>query len=337
MKAPDTSAMRAGGLRKCRETTRATTHPQEPNATRSAFGSLWPSLSYSPNVEKQLAAIEATRAVPDSENAAIIYTRIFEDHGEALLSPPFLDPNTADLTCLELWSARDHPKLARWMDRLQEPFAALLQAARKDKCRFPIYHPTQSIRDHLDKRVYRRTLLMRKWVRFLIRAANNDAAEGRIDQALHKYFCVARMGRHIQQQPVAVEFLNGLAMEKAALRRMRTLLVEGSLARDHFDIIEAELPPTEDKWSEISPPMLRVETLYAATLPSEDTGGLINRLKAWLTRSDEQALVIDHIHRRYIQLIADRRGNRILIELSRYKSKTGRWPPTLDEITNKPS
>ena len=87
----------------------------------------------SPNVEKQLAAIEAARAVPHSENAAIIYTRIFEGHDEALLSPPFLDPNTADLTYLEFWSARDHPKLARWLDQLQEPFAGLLEAAKKDK------------------------------------------------------------------------------------------------------------------------------------------------------------------------------------------------------------
>jgi hypothetical protein len=285
----------------------------------------------SKSADEQLAAIEAARAIPDSENAAVIYDGLLENYNASALSPAFLDASTDDLTLLDLWPAEDYPELAQWIKQQQELIAKLLEAAKKDRCSFAIYDPGEGIEEHIAKRV-ERIKAMRTWARLVVRAANNDLAEGRIDQALLKYSGVIRMGEHTRQQPIAIDFLTGIGMETLGLQKMRIIIMESDVTEEHLKTIEATLPQTSHNWTEDSQIMLEVERLYSRKMPPEKVNGLLNQLKAWLRRSDESAAVFNRVHEIYLQLFAERRGNRILVSLRRYKNKHGRWPQTLDEI-----
>lgn len=285
----------------------------------------------SKSADEQLAVIEAARAIPDSQNAAVIYDGLLEDYNASVLAPTFLDASTDDLTLLDLWSAEDHPELAQWIKQQQGLIAKLLEAAKKDKCSFPIHSPAEGVEEHLAKR-FERIRAMRTWARLLVRAANNDTAEGRIDQALQKYSCAVRMGEHGRQQPIALDYVNGIAMETLGLQKMRIIIMESNVTEEHLKTIEAILPQTTHNWIEDSKTMLEVERLYSRMMPPEKVDGLLNQLKAWLRRSDESAAVFNRVHEIYLRLFAEHRRNRILVSLRRYKNKTGHWPESLDEI-----
>jgi len=285
----------------------------------------------SKSADEQLAAIEAARAIPDSQNAAVIYNQLLADYNEAKLSPALLDPNTDDLTLIGPWSSKDYPEVAQWIRQQQGLITRLLEATRKDKCSFSVYDPAEGIEEHIAKRV-NRMKTMRKWARLVVRAANNDVAEGRTDQALQNYFCAVRIGEHARQQPIAIDFLTGIGMETLALQKMRTIIMESDVTEEHLKTIETSLPEASPNWTEDSQIMLEVERLYSRKMPPEKVNGLLNQLKAWLRRSDQSTGVFNRVHEIYLRLFAERRGNRILVSLRRYKNKHGRWPQTLDEI-----
>ena len=87
--------------------------------------------------QEQLSAFNAASAVPDSENAAIIYNQLFEDYNESDLNPASLTPVIAEITKSGPWSSRDYPELAKWLEQNQDIIAKLLQASKYEKCFFP--------------------------------------------------------------------------------------------------------------------------------------------------------------------------------------------------------
>jgi len=272
-------------------------------------------------VDEQLAAIEAARAIPDEENAAIIYNQLLENYDESSLSPDFLDEDLDNLTSHEPWLSKDYPELAEWLKDQQDTISTLLKASKKEKCRFPINTYPEGFRERMDL-----LSATRRWAFLLIRAANNDIAEDRIDTALEKYLCLNQMANHMCQQPVAVDFLVGIAVEALALGRMKTLILEGDATEAHLKTIEAIPLQTKNNWTEISSKILEFETLY-----ERKNLGLFDRLKfAWQGIRVEDTF--ERIQEIYLRLLANRRGNRILIALRRYKNKHDRWPQTLSEI-----
>jgi hypothetical protein len=278
-------------------------------------------------VDEQLAAIEAARAIPDEENAAIIYNQLMQDpNATSLLDyrPGFLDDDSDNLTARQPWSGKEYPELAVWIKEQQHVIDRLLEASKFDKCRFPIaIDPVQ--RSQLSQ-PYR---AMRKWMFLLRRAANNDIGEGRIDDAIEKWRCLLQMGNHQCQQPVWVDLLVGIAVEAIALHQMASFIIESDLTEEHLRIIEAALPQTKNNWSKDSAAVLEVERLYERKQFS-----FISRLRLW--RWDKDKEVLNRIQEIYLRLLADRRGNRrgnrILIALRRHKNKHDRWPQTLSEI-----
>jgi len=273
------------------------------------------------SVDEQLAAIEAARAIPDEENAAIIYNQLLEDYDESSLSLDFLDEDLDNLTSHEPWLSKDYPELAEWLKDQQDTISTLLQASKKEKCRFPIITDVQQMPVHMDQ-----LWAMRRWAYLLIRTANNDIAEDRIDAVIQKYRCLIQIANHLYQQPVAIDFLVGILIDSIALRGMRSLIVESNLTEEHLRTIEAALPQTNDNWAEISSKIIEFETLYG-----RKNLRLFDRLKfAWWSIRIEHSFERTHID--YLRLLADRRGNRILIALRRYKNKHDHWPQTLSEI-----
>ena len=277
-------------------------------------------------VDEQLAAIEAAHAIPDSENAAIIYYQLMQDYDESLLSPDFMDEDLDYLTRLEPWSSKDYPELADWLEDRQEIISTLLEASKMEKCRFPIITDIQQMPGQMEH-----LSAMRRWVFLLTRAANNDIAEGRIDAGIQKCSCLIQIGNHLCQQPVLIDYLVGIAFEALALRSVKTLILEDDVSEKHLKTIEAAIPQTKDDWAEISSKIIEFEMLYERKNVS-----LFNRVRyfrLWRQFGSTEDIV-DRTREIYSRLLADRRGSRILIALRRYRNKTDQWPETLDGIKN---
>ena len=88
--------------------------------------------------DEEVAALEAKYAIPDSENAALIYNQLLDTYDANAFELGFMDPNVEDLTGREPWSSKDYPQVAQWLQQHNNTIAKLLEASKIEKCRFPI-------------------------------------------------------------------------------------------------------------------------------------------------------------------------------------------------------
>jgi hypothetical protein len=278
------------------------------------------------SVDKQLVAIEAACAIPDSENAVTIYNELLKEYDKSIFKPTFLTPELDDLTRKQPWSSKDYPELAKWFEEQQDIIEKLLPASNFGKCLFPILIP---LPEGLTAR-NERLITIHQWALFLVRSANNDIAEGRVDQGLRKYLCSIHMGRHIRQQPVAMDFLVGIVIETLGLQNIRFLIMADDITDEHLQIIETDLIDTDKNWDKVWENVLEVENLYGRKMPK--TGSLLKQLKdLWQKRKNLEA-TLNRIQEIHLRACADHYGSHIMIALRRFKKETGRWPESLEQI-----
>ena len=284
---------------------------------------LW-SMWNSKSLDEQLAAIEAAREIPDSENAAVVYNKLMQyPNATTLLDnwPQFLNQASEELTFKEPWLSKDYPKLAAWVKEKQPVIDRLLEASRFEKCRFPIEMPLPE--NHL----------MRKWTYLLRRVSNNDIGDGRIDDAIDKWRCLLQMGNHLRQQPLFDAHLVAIAIEAVALHQTTVFLIQGNADEAHLRRIETLPLHTEDNWTavleEITPAEKLAEEIWKGQM------GFIERVRyifgygGFRSGKDRD---VDSIHKQYSELLARSRGLHVLVALRRYKNRHGRWPENLDQI-----
>jgi hypothetical protein len=256
---------------------------------------LW-SMWNSKSLDEQLAAIEAARAIPDSENAAVVYNKLMQ---------------TPHATTL----------VEAWIKEKQPVIDALLEASKFAQCRFPIERPLPA--NHA----------MRNWASLLKLATIDDIANGRIDDAIKKWRCLLQMGHHLRQQPLFDAHLVAIAIEAAALRQTTVFLVQGDADEAHLHKIESLPLHTKDNWAavleEITPAEELAEENYKGQM------GFIERIKytfgyaGWKSGKNPS---IAKIRSQYRELLARSRGLHVLVALRRYKNRHGRWPESLDQI-----
>jgi hypothetical protein len=211
--------------------------------------------------DKELAELKAQYAIPDEENAAFAYEEIFENLDVVSDQPEFFvksKPSSKD----EPWLSKDHSEMAEWLEGQQDAIEKLLQAAKKNKCIFlPIRADLMSYSEymeHLPK--------IRQCAFLLISAANNDIAEGRINAALEKHFCITRMANHMYQQPTTIQHLVGFAIESLALQRLNRFVIEGRPDQKKLLLISDSIIGVENNWSTDWPKVLDFEKLYGKNM-----------------------------------------------------------------------
>lgn len=278
------------------------------------------------SVDKKLAAIEAAHKIPDSENAATFYNKLLEEYDKSIFKPTFLTPELDDLTRKQPWSGKDYPELAKWLKEQQDFIEKLFRISNFKKCFFPIFVPLPAGLRARNERL----MTMRQWAFFLVLSANNDMAEGRIDLGLRKNLCLIHMGRHIHQQPVAVDFLVGISIETLGLQRIRFLIMTDDVTKEHLQVIETALIQTNKDRKQVWENLLKVENLYDRKMPK--TGSLLKQLKDWWQNRNNKEATFNRIHEIKLRFLADQQGTEIIIALSRFKKQTGRWPESLEQI-----
>ncbi len=202
---------------------------------------------YSHNFEKELKSLNDKYAVPDQQNAALIYNQLLENYESGDYLPDLADSGTDDLPRKQPWLSKDHPGLAAWLQGHRKTIATLLEASKIEKCRFPIDENSlksalgQSARPHLSP--------MKKLAWLLVCAANNDLAEKRLDEALEKQIALLWISEHIRQQPVTVDMKTGISYQALALSRINMFLVEESPAQSHIQMLEDALSGISHDWA----------------------------------------------------------------------------------------
>jgi hypothetical protein len=288
---------------------------------------LW-KIFYHQSVYKKLAAIEAARAIPDSENAALIYNRLLKDpNASSILSygPELLDDqSTFNQILNEPWHSSEHPELAAWIKKHQYVTDMLLEAGRLEKCRFPI------IIDIMDTSEISRPAPIRQWAFFLSFAANNDLAENRIDSAIAKWRTIIQMEHHLSQQPMIIDQLVAYAVGELASENITRFVIDGNATEQSLRKIEALPLPIQDRWSDLDKQINKVENLREENI-TEKYGPFDEQEFQPLNKILESIPEPD-ISIGYKKHIATARGIRILIALRRYKNKSGHWPQSLDDI-----
>ncbi len=201
--------------------------------------------------DKELAAIEAKRAIPDSENAAIIYNQLLASYDANVFEPNFIKK--------EPWSSKDCPEMAEWLQKQKDTIATLMQASQKQNCRFPLSVDIMKLNLSMD----RLAPCIKQWVTLLISAANNDIAENRTGQALEKYTEVLQIANHLYQQPTMIDMLVGIATETLALKQLDRFIITGNASEEYLNSIERAVAKTGYDWNSNWPKILENERLFA--------------------------------------------------------------------------
>ncbi len=302
-----------------------------------AVALLW-SRSDSPSAEERLAAIEATRAIPDSENAAILYNRLLENPGAHWpdSGPAFLDSASNMLTRSQPWLERDYPELADGIKERQWLIDGLLAATQLEKCHFRIdiepYRPTYT------PAPLSRVRTMRRWLFLLMRAANNDVAEERTDDAIAKWRCMIQLGRHLQQQCILIEFLVGISSESAGVNQASAFVVEGDPDEHQLHKIASLPAETRNDWDAIQSRIIPVGELQRQEY--ERSLGLVDRVKYEFgigAIGRTKGSIYHRVRGSYLRTLMYKRGLHILVALRRYRNEYHRWPKSLDEIRSRAS
>jgi hypothetical protein len=210
--------------------------------------------------DEELAALEAKYAAPDEENAAMIYNKLFEDFDIDSNQPEFflvLSPSSIN----EPWLSKDHPETAEWLKTQQSTIETLMQASKIEECRFSIPSDHFTFGESM-----KRLAPMRQCAFLLVSAANNDIAEGRIQQALEKNLTILQMAKHQCQQPTIIDMLVGIAVESLATNQFNRFVVTGDATEERLSVIEKAVADVKHDWSSDLPRVLECEKLMAKNL-----------------------------------------------------------------------
>ncbi len=209
--------------------------------------------------DKELAGLQAKYAIPDEkENAAVIYNELLQNYDLNSLCGDLLDSELAKLPMREPWLSDEHSEIAGWLKKHQPIINMLLNASKIEQCRFPINLDAAGISDM----IYRLGM-MGRWVYLLISAANNDMAEGRINQALEKYIAALQIVKHQYQQPSLVYFTIGASIEAFSTDQLNRFIVTGEATEEHLNLTEQAIAEIKHDWNSDWPRILDYEKLLA--------------------------------------------------------------------------
>jgi hypothetical protein len=267
------------------------------------------------SAEHRLAAIYAAHALGPEENAATIYYQLLAADPQVRLIVPApgvpQDRSTAPA-----------PAFSE-----EERITMLLDAAKRPRCYFPALCDSAAPAEAMGwtrSTAIARNGTMGYWAQSVLAAALDGLEQGRVDAARQKLRCVAQMTAHLRQQPAALDFVTAGAIESFFLSALGEFIVERDATNKHLTMIEEILPTLADAWEAESAEMRQVETML-------DTRSAWERLRFLINGRSPQE-VLEQCALTYREKICERRGVRILIELRRYKNRSGGWPETLDEI-----
>lgn len=325
-----------------------------------AIASLALYIKQRPTIEDELEAINARYAIPDEENAALIYAQLLFDPN---LTPKKVDlskqPSGAEIEQqskavsgirsrfeqrnvydgplhTKPWHRAKDPKLAQWIDGLEHSLNIIAQGAEIKHC----FLPAPPNRDTTYSYSHLIPDLLSAYNRILQSSAYLDWGEGCHARLILKAQLQIAIGRHLQAPPFS-GFLSGIQCEKEGLSLLNQTLIHMNL-RDYPISLESlcsDLDDLKNTWDTIHTAITHLESTYAKLDRREQFASALRRLDIedlvdLLSYGDhhDAGSPKSYLYRAYHDLLSHRRRHRLLIEMRRFKDKTGDWPHTLDPI-----
>ena len=195
--------------------------------------------------DKEIAIHEAEYAIPDEENAAIIYNELLQQYDPKKMGLKFLRPGVREVVLSGPWTNADYPELVQWLHGHENAIRILPRAGRIKTCRFPgNFRLTVA-----DKLQVNRYTALKSWAVLLLLSGNNDIAKGRLDEGLLKYICALQIADHLYQQKRITDFLISFAIEGLALLPINRLVIKEQLNDKQLRIVSDNLSNLENNWS----------------------------------------------------------------------------------------
>jgi hypothetical protein len=187
--------------------------------------------------EDELAALQTKPATHDQPNAAELYNHVFESYDKDSFDLIFKYYDEPLKTFSEPWQDSDFPPLAEWFDQNRPSLDSLIQASAMEHCSFPLPATPSQLNIQLE-----RLSLFKRWATVLVRAANNDLANNRLDDALQKHLCIFKMSEHLYRQKTLFDMATGLNLELMATDAVNSFVLNHPVTDRHIDLIEKEKP-----------------------------------------------------------------------------------------------
>ncbi|MGD9109998.1 MAG: hypothetical protein PVG93_03565 [Phycisphaerales bacterium] len=207
--------------------------------------------------DKEEAALNAKYAIPDEENAAVIYKQlpeIFDDPCVACISE---DYNTINVLRREPWSAEDYPEYAEWFDNHQGIIELLLQTTQYERCYFGTKADVV-----LDGSQMQVSAASRRAAQLLRLAANYDVGRGELDNSLEKYHALICIGNHYQQNPSIIHKLVGISIEALGIGGLKEFIIEQDVTAEQIEQAEEMISKADCSWDKHLPQIIEYEKLY---------------------------------------------------------------------------
>ncbi len=201
--------------------------------------------------DAEFDALEAERAVPDEENAAIRCAPLFA-RLDANDQPTLFVDN--DVLYEDAWTRAEYPEASRQLDDYAWAVDELALAAVRGPFRWP-----------LQRYAYDEFTVPYKPLRcafqLLTMSANRDLGEGQFEQTVTRYFCALEIAHDLRRQVQPLDFRIGHGYETRALRLIRRALVQHALSNRDIARIAERLPKTDDDWPAEATALFRAEKL----------------------------------------------------------------------------
>ena len=206
--------------------------------------------------DEELAVLEAERIVSPEDDAAPLYEDLFQRWKKIQEDDPF--PEEADDECVtqsQPWTAEEFPEVAAWFERHEDFFDDLIAATQKPACYFPAAVTSLELSESMEK-----LSPVKHFARHLIRASYLDLGESnKVYDALQKQMAVYNLGRHMNQQPMLIDMLVGVAAEAMAYDALKKTLIEQPFPEDIMigDFLAMTTPirmghfDNKEKWKQI--------------------------------------------------------------------------------------
>jgi hypothetical protein len=208
--------------------------------------------------DAELAAIEEKRAIPDDQNAALLYESLLAEIDLEADQPDFIDEcGREPFSASQPWKESEHPEVLEWLNNHADILEQLKLVSKMDLCHFAVCpEPFASLKPELSDRYEK----LEFCANLLLSVANRDIAKGNVEPAVRTYLSVIKLAKHCSQQPTITDFFLGSAIEQQTLMLIFRAIVEENLTDSQLRII-SEAVNTQDSWSKAWPPILEVEKL----------------------------------------------------------------------------
>jgi len=179
--------------------------------------------------DDELTALESKRTIVDAPNAADTYNEVFDSRDKDTFDFIFLRHDKDFQTLSAPWLSAEYPRLDRWFQDNNMAIDKLIEASTIQYCRFPLPATPSQVDIQLE-----RISLFKRWAIVLIRAANNDLAHDRLNDAMHKQLAVMRMADHLYQQKTLLDMSAGLTLELMAADNINRLVIDYPINNKHL-------------------------------------------------------------------------------------------------------